>query len=152
AGNGVYLLSFQPGPDVVRVIDFAVTQGKRRFVALIPDDVFGKLVAPTFKDAVSKARGTVAALEMYPVSANAMLEPMRRIRVAIRAADDEGSPIDALFLPGGQDHLEMVGRLLPQAEIDTEKVKVIGTGGMDFPNAGRDPRLVTAWYAAPDAS
>ena len=44
----------------------------------------------------------------------------------------------------------MIARLLPQAEIDTDKVKLIGTGGMDYPNAGRDARLVGAWYPAPD--
>ena len=75
---------------------------------------------------------------------------MRRISAAIKAAEAEGAPIDALFLPGGQENLELIGRLLPQAEIDTAKVKLIGTGGMDYPNAGRDARLVGAWYPAPD--
>ena len=46
--------------------------------------------------------------------------------------------------------MELVARLLPQAEIDTAKVKLIGTGGMDYPNAGRDARLLGAWYPAPD--
>src|SRR5262249_19578952 len=30
------------------------------------------------------------------------------------------------------------------------QVKLIGTGGMDYPNAGRDPGLVGAWYPGPD--
>ena len=68
----------------------------------------------------------------------------------IQAASEAGAPIDALFLPGGQENLEIIARLLPQAEIDTDKVKVIGTGGMDYPNAGREAKLVGAWYAAPD--
>ena len=65
---------------------------------------------------------------------------MRKISAAIQAAGGRGAPVDALFLPGGQENLEMIARLLPQAEIDTEKVKLIGTGGMDYPNAGRDAR------------
>ena len=63
---------------------------------------------------------------------------MRKISAAIQAAEAEGAPVDALFLPGGQENLEIIARLLPQAEIDTEKVKLIGTGGMDYPNVGRD--------------
>ena len=63
---------------------------------------------------------------------------MRKISAAIQAAEAEGAPVDALFLPGGQENLEIIARLLPQAEIDTEKIKLIGTGGMDYPNAGRD--------------
>ncbi|MFX8848638.1 hypothetical protein ABTM68_20395, partial [Acinetobacter baumannii] len=70
----------------------------------------------------------------------------------IEAAAESGAPIDAFFLPGGQEHLELVARLLPQANIDTTKVKILGTGGMDYPNAGRDQRLVGAWFPGPDPS
>jgi ABC-type branched-subunit amino acid transport system substrate-binding protein len=150
AGNGVYLLSFQPGPDVERVMNYAVSQGKRRFVALVPEDQFGKITEAAFKEAAGRLQITVVAIERYPASANGMLEPLRRIGEAIKTAEAEGAPVDALFLPGGQDNIEMVGRLLPQADIDTQKVKLIGTGGMDYPNAGRDARLVGAWYPGPD--
>jgi len=150
AGNGVYLLSFQPGPDVERVVSYAAQEGKRRFVTLVPDDPFGRIAEAAFKEAAGRSQVTLVAIEKYPASANGMLEPMRRIAQAIKTAEAEGTPIDALFLPGGQDNLEAVGRLLPQADIDTSKVKLVGTGGLDYPNAGRDPRLVGAWYPGPD--
>jgi len=150
AGNGVYLLSFQPGPDVDRVVSYAAEQGKRRFVALVPEDPFGKIAEAAFKDAAARSQVTLVAIERYPASANGTLEPMRRIAEAIKAAEAQGAPIDALFVPGGQDNLEVVGRLLPQADIDTSKVKLIGTGGLDYPNAGRDARIVGAWYPGPD--
>jgi ABC-type branched-subunit amino acid transport system substrate-binding protein len=150
AGNGVYLVSFQPGPEVERVIAYAANQGKRRYAALIGEDSFGKLIEPVFRGAVSRGGGTIVALETYPGSANGMLEPLRRISAAIVAAEAEGTPVEALFVPGGQEHLQMLGRLLPQAQIDTQKVKLIGTGGMDYPNAGRSPSLVGAWYPGPD--
>lgn len=151
AGNGVYLLSFQPTPEVERIVTHATSNGKRRFAALISQDAFGKLVEPTFHNAVSRSGGTVVAFENYPPgSANAMLEPLRKISAAIAAADAEGAPIDAIFVPGGQEQLEPLGRLLPQAKIDPQRVKLIGTGGMDYPNAGRDAGLVGAWYPGPD--
>jgi len=150
AGNGVYLLSFQPAPEVERVVAYAASRGKRRYAALISQDAFGKLVEPVFRNAVSRSGGTIVAIETYQGSANAMLEPLRKISAAIIAANAEGGPVDALFIPGGQEHLEALGRLLPQAQIDTQQVKLIGTGGMDYPNAGRDPGLVGAWYPGPD--
>jgi len=150
AGGGVYLLSFQPAPEVARVVAYATRQGKRRFAALVPDDAFGKIVAASFKDAVARQGGSVIALETYHATANAMLEPMRKVSEVIKAGDGEDARIDALFVPGAQENLETILRLLPQAEIDTARVKLIGTGGMDYPNAGRDPKLVGAWYPAPD--
>jgi ABC-type branched-subunit amino acid transport system substrate-binding protein len=150
AGGGVYLLSFQPAPEVERVIGFAAAQGKRRFAALIPNDTFGAIVTASFKDAVSGANGTIVALETYPSSANGMLAPLRKISASIKAAEAQGEPVDALFIPGAEETLEPIARLLPQADIDLQKIKLIGTGGLDYPNAGRDASLVGAWYPAPD--
>jgi ABC-type branched-subunit amino acid transport system substrate-binding protein len=149
AGNGVYLLSFQPAPEVERVVAFAAKRGIKRYAALIPQDSFGKLVEPVFRDAVGRAGGSVVAQEIYPANANALLEPLRKISTAISTAQAEGAPIDALFLPGGQEYLELLARLLPLAKIDTGKVKLLGTGGMDYPNVGRDTSLVGAWYPGP---
>jgi branched-chain amino acid transport system substrate-binding protein len=150
AGNGVYLLSYQPPPEVARVIDYAARRGKRRFAALVPDDAFGKLVTASFTEAVARAGGSVVALETYPATANGVVEPLRKVSAAIQRADAQGAPVDALFIPGGQESVELIARLLPQAEIDTTKIKLIGSGGMDYPNAGRDARLVGAWYPGPD--
>jgi branched-chain amino acid transport system substrate-binding protein len=101
-----------------------------------------------FREAVARAGGSIVALETYPGNANALLAPLRKISIDI--ANAEGGPVDALFLPGGQEYLELLGRLLPQAKIDTSRIKLIGTGGMDYPNAGRDAALISAWYPGPD--
>jgi len=77
AGNGVFLLSFQPGPDVERVVSYAASQGKRRFVALVPEDPFGRIAETAFKEAAARSQVTLVAIERYPSSANGMLEPMR---------------------------------------------------------------------------
>lgn len=150
AGKGVYLLSFQPAPEVERVVAYAAKRGMRRFAALIPQDAFGKVVEPVFRDAVARAGGSVVLFETYPASANALLAPLRKISIDIAAAEAQGASVEALFLPGGQEYLELLGRLLPQAKIDTAKVKLLGTGGMDYPNVGRDAALVGAWYPGPD--
>ncbi|MBO0764433.1 MAG: penicillin-binding protein activator [Hyphomicrobiaceae bacterium] len=150
AGNGVYLLSFQPTPEVERIVAYAAKRGMKRYAALIPQDAFGKLVEPVFRAAVTREGGWVAALEIYPPNANAMVAPLRKIGIDIATAQAGGEPVDALFIPGGQEYLELVARLLPQAKIDTGKVKLLGTGGMDYPNAGHDAALVGAWYPGPD--
>jgi ABC-type branched-subunit amino acid transport system substrate-binding protein len=80
AGNGVYLLSFQPGPDVERVVSYAAAQGKRRFVALVPEDPFGKIVEAAFKEAASRSQVTLVAIEgiQHPPTASRTPAPHRR--------------------------------------------------------------------------
>jgi ABC-type branched-subunit amino acid transport system substrate-binding protein len=150
AGDGVYLLSFHPTPEIERVVAYAAARGTKRYAALIPQDSFGKVVEPVFRDAVARTGGSIVALETYPGNANALLAPLRKISIDIANAEARGGPVDALFLPGGQEYLELLGRLLPQAKIDTSRIRLLGTGGMVYPNVGRDPALVGAWYPGPD--
>jgi ABC-type branched-subunit amino acid transport system substrate-binding protein len=53
ATRGVYLLSFMPESDVDRIVDYAVANGKRSFVALMPENAYGSVVEAQFKQAVA---------------------------------------------------------------------------------------------------
>lgn len=150
AGNGVYLMSFLARPEVDRIVSFAVSRGKRRFASLVPADAYGDTVDPAFRAAVTRAGGMLVHADRYPVGANSMLEPVKRVAEAIRQAELAGAPVDALFLPGGQESLPQLVPLLAYNGIDTRKVKLIGTGAWDFPNVGREQALAGAWYPSPD--
>jgi branched-chain amino acid transport system substrate-binding protein len=150
AGNGVYLMSFIADEEVERVVSFAARQGKRRFAALIPDNAYGKVVEPAFRKAVQKAGGTVVIVERYPPAANGMLGPAKRVVQTIKRADELLNPVDALFLPGGQEALPQIGPVIAYNGLDTRKVKLLGTGAWDFPSIGRDDAFVGGWYPSPD--
>ncbi len=150
AGNGVYLLGFLPQQEVDRVVDYALAQGKRRFAALLPQDAYGKVVEAAFRQSVTAGGGVVAALETYPPATTGMVEPAERIVTALRQAEEAAQPIDALFVPGGSEILPSLGPLLTYANIDPTRIKLLGTGGWDYPNIGREDVFVGGWYAAPD--
>ena len=84
--------------------------------------------ANAFKAAVGRAGGTVVVTERYPVQANGMLEPARRLGDQLREAEAGGMPVDALFVPGGSDVLQSIGPLLTYAGVKPDQVKVLGTG------------------------
>jgi len=150
AGEGVYLMSFLPEPEVERIVAFAAARGKRRFAALVPDDSYGQTVAETFRRAANNAGGSIVAIETYPAGANAMIEPAQRVLDIVKQADTMGAPVDALFLPGGQDVLPSIGPILSYSGVDTKRVKLLGTGAWEFPNIGRDDNFVGGWYPSPD--
>lgn len=150
AGRGVWLVSYLPGQDVERIVSYAAAQGKRRVAALVTDDPFGKLVAQTFRESAQRAGMTVLALEYYPADANGMLEPAKKVKAAIQAAQQSGSPIDAVFMPGGQETLPAMAPLISYFGIDTGTIKMLGTGGWDYPGVGREKTLVGGWFPAPE--
>ncbi len=150
AGNGVYLMSFMPDDEVERIISFAASQGKRRMAALIADDNYGRIVSQAFRQTASRSGVSIVALETYGGGANGMIDPAQRVFDLVKQADAAGAPIDALFLPGGQDVLPTLGPMLGMAGLDMTRVKLLGTGAWEFPNIGRDDSYVGGWYPSPD--
>lgn len=151
AGNGVYLLSFLAGRDVPTIVSYAIGQGRRNFGALIPKSPYGRIVEGAFRRAVSAQGGQVVAIEQFQPDANSMLEPAKRIAEFAKSPDPSIPPrIDALFIPVGSGTLPTVAALMPYYEIDTTKVKLIGTGLWNYANIGREKPLVGGWFPAPD--
>jgi branched-chain amino acid transport system substrate-binding protein len=148
AGNGVYLLSFLAGSDVPRIVSYSISQGKRRFAALIPQTEYGRLVEQSFLAAVNQYGGQIVAVKNYPQDANGMLAPVRE--VAALAKKGETPQIDALFIPAGADTMPTLGPLLPYSSIDTTAVKIIGTNGWDYAGVGKEQSLIGGWFSAAD--
>lgn len=152
AGRGVYLMSFLASEEVHRVVAYAAANGKKRFAALIPDSPYGKAVEPAFRSAVAKAGGSLVILETYPTDSSGLLASAKKVVAAISAAEQAGTPIDAMFAPAGQDQLSQLGPLLAYSGISNGKLKLLGTSAWDVPILARDDALIGGWYAASDPS
>lgn len=150
AGNGTYLLSFLAQEEVDRIVSFAASQGKRRFAALVPENDYGKLLEAAFRDSVSRSGGVIIALERHPAGAGGVLGPARTLVDAVKSADETGATVDALFLPGGPETLSSLGPIITHAKLDLTRTKLLGSGGWDYPNLGRDAAFIGGWYPAPD--
>ena len=150
AGNGVYLLSFLHDQEVSRIISFAAAQGRSRVVALLPKDALGDQLDQSLRAAVSRSGSTLVAVERYAPNTTAILDPAKRISEAIKAAQSSGAAVDALFLPGTPDTLQMVAPFIPYLGIDTQTVRLLGTSGWDTPVTTRDRSFAGGWFAAPN--
>lgn len=148
AGNGTYLLSFLAGSEVPRVVSYAVTQGKLRFAALIPQTDYGRLVEESFLKAVNELGGQIVAVKSYPQDANGMVKPVGEI--AALAKKGEPPQIDALFIPAASDTLPALAPLLPYSEMDTKAIKILGGSGWDYTGIGKEDALGGGWFAAPE--
>ncbi|MEO1608683.1 MAG: penicillin-binding protein activator [Pseudomonadota bacterium] len=150
AGPNVYLLSFQVSQDVQRIISFASAQGKRQFVALVPDNDYGTKIENEFRAVVAAGGGIVVAVERYPEGMGGILGPAHKLIEDIRVAKESGIQIDAFFAPGGPDILTNLGSVIRQEKLDTSQIQMLGTGGWDYPNISRERAFIGGWYPAPD--
>jgi ABC-type branched-subunit amino acid transport system substrate-binding protein len=141
AGDGVYLLSFQPEEEVRRVVSYATEQGRTRFAALFPQTAYGTRVQAAFTQAVTEFGGTVAGTATYANNQNSMLEAVKLIST---------SQADAILLPEGGTTLKALGPLLPYHNIDPRRVKFMGTGLWDDPSIREEPSIQGGWFASPE--
>jgi branched-chain amino acid transport system substrate-binding protein len=145
AARGVYLLSFLPETDVKRIVDYAISRGKRSFAALMPDSAYGAVVEAAFQQEVSRRGGRVVVLEKYPLDPGKLAEPVRRVAQA-------ANRVDSIFIPDGADAVPQVVQNLSAAGVDLHRVQLLGTGLWDDPRVFSSAVLEGGWYAAPDSS
>ncbi len=143
AGNGVYLLSFLAGHDVSSIVSYAVSQGKRRFSAYLPQDQYGKVAEIAFRNAVASHGGEVVALATYPK------DPTGLVKAAKPFAEQLiNNQADALFMPAGQQYLPQLATLIPYYEIDPKKTQILGSSRWDFASVGTQKPLIGGWFPA----
>ena len=143
AARGVYLLSFLPETDVNRIVDYAISQGKRSFVALVPDNPYGSVVEAEFRQYVARKGGRVMALERYPA------DPARMQSVVQNIAQAAGNA-DALFLPGDGEAVPGVVQALAAGGVNLKRLQLLGTGLWEDPRIFGAPALAGGWYVGPD--
>lgn len=150
AGGNVYLLSFVAGADVDRAVSYAVANGKRRFIGMVPSDGYGQIVSRALQDAVSRRGAELVLVENFPRDANGMIPPFKRAKSAMDRWAAQGAPVDTLFIAAGQGTLSTVATILPYVDIDLNQTQLLGTGDWDHANIGQDKQLVGGWFPAPD--
>jgi ABC-type branched-subunit amino acid transport system substrate-binding protein len=143
AGDGTWLMSFDPRQEIQRVVLYAHQHGHNRFAALAPSSPYGDIAVASFRDAVTIAGASLARISRYdPQGSN--------FAPAVQAFAAGGSDFDALLLPEGGAKLKALAPQLPFQGIDPDQVKFLGTGLWAEPGLGTEPALQGAWYAAPD--
>ena len=145
AASGVYLLSFLPESDVDRIVDYAMTNGKHSFAALLPDNAYGNVVDGEFRQVVGRHGGRVVALEHYGNDKADLQDPAKQIAAAAREAD-------AIFLPEGADTLPSVVQTLTANGVDPHRIQFLGTGVWDDSRLSNEAVLQGAWFAAPESA
>ncbi len=145
ASRGVYLLSFLPESDVVRIVSYSIATGKKSFAAMIPDNAYGSVVEAAFRETVSRRGGRIVAMERYSSDRGRMKETAKIVAQAARNAD-------ALFIPDGADSVPFIVQSLTEAGVNIKRLQLLGTGLWDDPRIFSDPSLQGGAFAAPDSA
>jgi ABC-type branched-subunit amino acid transport system substrate-binding protein len=140
AAPGVYLLSFLIQGYVDRILQYAVSNGKKSFAVMTPQNDYGNVAADRFQDRAQSLNVQVVVNTRYASGQMA--------GAAQQVAAVQGQ-IDALFIPEQADAMPAVASALEQASVKTQ---FLGTGVWNDPRVLKLPQMQGAWFSAPDNS
>jgi branched-chain amino acid transport system substrate-binding protein len=146
ASSGTYLLSFLPESDVDRIISYAISQNKKSFVALFPNNAYGGVVEAEFNQVVAKRGGRVVLVEHYSEDRKTLAEMVKQVAQAAGRGD-------ALFIPDSGDGVGDIIHALATGGVNLRQFTVLGTGlWADDQRITANNMLDGAWFAAPETT
>jgi len=140
AQPNVYLLSFLIEGYVDRIVQFAVSRGKKSFAVMAPQNDYGNIAVAEFQQTAGRLNAPVAVIARYgPGEAQGAAQQIAAV----------SGQIDALFIPEQADGMPSVAAALGSSGIKTQ---LLGTGVWNDPRVLRLPQLQGAWFSAPDSA
>ena len=137
AGNGVFILGFDPSQSIERVVSYAKEKGMTRFAALVPEGVYGRRTGQAMIEAVDRAKGRLVSMQTFGRSQASM-----NAAIAKLGAD---SAYDAILIADN-------GRIAMQAAPVIRrgsKAQILGTELWNIESSlGSQPALRGAWFAS----
>ena len=138
AAPGVYLLSFLIQGYVDRILQYAVSSGKKSFAIMAPQNDYGNVASERFEDQAGSLNAQVVVTARYA--------PGQMAAAAQQVGAVQGQ-IDALFIPEQADAMPAVAGALASASV---KTKFLGTGVWNDARVLKLPQMQGAWFSAPD--
>ncbi len=127
---------------VDRIVDYAASQGKKSFAALIPNNDYGRVASAEFQQIAAQRGLRVKEIENYTP---------QTLKAAVGKIAALGSQINALFIPEQAEAMPAMARALAAAGTQTRRKCRFSAPG--FGNDARVlglPPLQGAWFAAPE--
>lgn len=139
AGNGTYLLGFEPGQAVARVVVHSRSAGVSRFGALVPRSTYGERALAAMRTAVEEAGGTLVAFEAYDRSATGLSGAARRL--------GRTAGLDAILVADSGTNAIRAVPILRESGAST--ARILGTElWNNESNLGGNAAMRGSWYAS----
>ncbi len=142
ARRGVYLMSFSPQADIKRAINYAVSQGKTSFAALLPKGAYGVLAEASMKQTLSGNGGQLVSLQKYDHSNDS-------IQAAATAIAGSTAGATTIYIPDGGKVPSALIAALKRSGVNVGSKMVLGSGQWESTNLA-DPSLNGAYYPGRD--
>jgi hypothetical protein len=138
AAPGVYLLSFLIQGYVDRIIQYAVSAGKKSFAIMAPQNDYGNVATDRFEQTAAGVNAQIVVTARYAAG---------QMGTAAQQVAAVQGQMDALFIPEQADAMQAVANALSSNSVKTQ---LMGTGVWNDARVLKIPQMQGAWFSAPD--
>lgn len=139
AGNGVYVMGYNPFQSIERVIGFARQKGLSNFAALVPHGVYGERSGTALLRAVEDAGGTVVSMQTFDRTSGSIAAAVKKLQAS--------SSYDALLIADSGRVALQVAPIVRQN--DGATARLLGTELWNTEKGlASSPALRGAWFAS----
>ncbi|MCG6856820.1 MAG: penicillin-binding protein activator [Salaquimonas sp.] len=143
ARRGVYLLSFTPQDDTRRIINFALSQGKRSFLAILPNSSEGTIREGILRQLVGAAGANLLVVK-YDHSSDSIEQVVTKVAGQL-------DTFDTIYIPEGGQVPNAIMLNFRRAQAKTIGKTVLGSGLWETVKLD-NPMLENAIYPGRDLS
>ena len=147
AGGNVFILGKTFENTSNRLLNYAASKGKMRAVILHPDNIEGKFGRVSLEGSARKSGIQVVNTQSFEFTQKGIVNAVPLARASIEVED-----ADLLLLTSNSaGALPLLGQMLPETGINTEKVQFAGISRWDIPQQTlRLKGLQGGWFTLPD--
>jgi branched-chain amino acid transport system substrate-binding protein len=138
AARDVFVMGVIPEQSIARTVDFAMTRGSRRFVALVPNGEYGRRAENGLSNRITAQGGVLVATERYDRGNTSIVSAAERLRAR--------GGFDTVLIADGVRLSAMAAGALNQG---SDRLRLLGTelwSGDD--SLTRASALRGAWFSA----
>ena len=145
AGNGVYLLSFQPEDEISRLVSFAASRNIRSIALLAPSNEYGRRIEQALRAEGQRRGVAITQVELYNRNDAEAASAAGRIAAGLATA-----PAQAILIAENGTPLRSIGAALARGNVNPQRIQLMGTSVWAGGEAQREPTLAGGWYVATD--
>ena len=147
--NNVWSLGFSPEEQVESVISCALMHGYRRFGIIAPDNLYGQIITRQSIDLVSTNKNNLYEsiyLSNKQINNKTKLYSTLRKFLEYSEKQDSHEKFDSILLGGRKEFVLEIAPLLAFFNVDSRKIKILGTEIFDNKEIKNEPSLEKSWF------
>ena len=148
--NNIWSLGFSPEEQVESVISCALNYGFERFGLIVPNNLYGNIILETSVELINNDKDNYFdKLLLTNKQINDKKKLFTIIKQFVNYKDGENAAhkkFDAIFLGGSKEFILEIAPLLAFYDVDSKKIKILGTEKYNIKDIRNEPSLEKSWF------